>query len=338
MRDEQHGPKSILLSVVFVLFVGGNAQARQAETRWYATAPVLLPGPKGAFDEVSVKDPSVVFFEGKWHVFYTARGSREYTTGYVSSPTLEGLRNTPHHELKQVRGRSSRYACAPQVFFFAPQGLWYLVYQTRDANYQPVYSTTKTIDRPESWSEPEVLVEKHEGAKWIDFWVICDERTAYLFYTRSHRDVTVRTTTLDAFPHGWSKGKPVLGGVHEAVHIYKVKGLEEYHMIYELNERGVRSFGLAKANHLAGPWERVTDRYATGAQLGYESGSPRWTEMVSHGEMIRSGYDQRLEYDADSPVMLIQGRLNDTSDTPYPSLPWKLGLLRRDAKNNKDGK
>lgn len=310
----------------------------RADVQWQAGAPVLLAGQAGAFDETAVKDPSVVFIEGQWHVFYTARGNGEYTTGYVSAPTLEGLRNAPHHELKQVRGRSSRYACAPQVFFFAPQRLSYLIYQTRDANYQPVYSTTKTIDRPESWSEPEVLLAKNEGAKWIDFWVICDESTAYLFYTRSHRDVYVRTTTLEAFPHGWSEGKSVLSGVHEAVHIYKAKGCDEYHMIYELNERGARSFGLAKANRLTGPWEKVTDRYAAGSQLSYEPGCPRWTEMVSHGEMIRSGYDQRLEYDADSPVMLIQGRLNDTSDTPYPSLPWKLGLLRRNMKNIEDGK
>ncbi len=334
MRDRQHGLKPILHLLVFVLLLGG-ACAEGAETSWCVTVPVLLPGPAGSFDEVSVKDPSVVHFEGKWHVFYTARGRGEYATGYVSASTWEALRDAPHHELKQIRGRAERYACAPQVFFFAPQGLWYLVYQTRDANYQPVYSTTKTIEEPESWSSPEVLVAKSERAKWIDFWVICDETTAYLFYTRSHRDVCVRTTRLDAFPDGWSKGTPVFGGIHEAVHIYKVKGRPEYHMIYELNQKGVRSFGLARATKLAGLWERVTDDYATGQQLVWKDDCTRWTEMVSHGEMIRSGYDQRLEYDADEPTMLIQGLLKDATDVSYPSLPWKLGVIRRDAVQTK---
>jgi len=329
MRDRRHGLKPILLVLVCVLL--GAACAEGAGVSWCVTAPVLLPGSTGSFDEVSVKDPSVVYFEGKWHVFYTARGRGEYTTGYVAAPTWEMLKDAPHHELTQIRGRSQRYACAPQVFFFAPQGLWYLIYQTRDANYQPVYSTTKTIGKPESWTAPKPLLAKNERAKWIDFWVICDETTAYLFYTRSHRDVYVRTTRLDAFPNGWSKGKPVFGGIHEAVHIYKAQGRPEYHMIYELNHQGVRSFGLARAEKLTGPWEKVTDDYATGEQLAYGDGVERWTEMVSHGEMIRAGYDQRLEYDADKPAMLIQGLLKDATDVPYPSLPWKLGVIRRQA-------
>jgi len=29
-----------------------------------------------------------------------------------------------------------------------------------------------------------------------------------------------------------------------------------------------------------------------------------------------------------SPAMLIQGR-PDAADTPYPNLPWKLGLVKR---------
>jgi len=260
----RHGPKSILLFAGLVFFLAGGGRAEPTEAQWLAAPPVMLPGEAGSFDEVSAKDPSVVFFEGKWHVFFTARGREEYTTGHISASTLEGLRDAPHHELKRIRGRVSRYACAPQVFFFKPQGLWYLICQTRDANYQLVYSTTKTIGQPESWSVPEILVEKNESAKWIDFWVICDEAAACLFYTRRHREVYVRTTTLDAFPHGWGAGRPVFGGVHEAVHIYKVKGRDEYHMIYELNRQGVRSFGLARAQRLTGPWEKVTDDYATG--------------------------------------------------------------------------
>jgi hypothetical protein len=319
------GQKAILPLVV--LLACGSARPAS----WRTDAPVLKPGAAGAFDETAVKDPSVVFFEGRWHVFYTACGRQEYTTGYVSATTLEGLRTAPRHELTQIRGHHDRYACAPQVFFFEPQGLWYLVCQTRDANYQPVYSTTRTVDRPDSWSTPRVLLEKDENAKWIDFWVICDDTTAYLFYTRDHRDVIVRTTSLEAFPRGWSEGRTVFKGVHEAVHVYKVQGRDQYQMIYELNGQGTRSFGLAKASHPGGPWEKVMDVYATGTQLVFERGATRWTDMISHGEMIRSGYDQRLEYDANAPVMLIQGRLNDRGDTPYADLAWSLGLLRRSA-------
>ena len=39
-----------------------------------------------------------------------------------------------------------------------------------------------------------------------------------------------------------------------------------------------------------------------------------------------------------SPALLIQGRLNDATDTPYPNLPWKLGLIKRNTTGNTGGK
>ena len=315
----------------WLLLVGGAVASvsNAAEAKWRLGTPVLSPGAAGAFDEVAVKDPSVVFFAGRWHVFYTARGRGEYATGYVSAESLEQLQAARRHEIESMRGRGSRYACAPQVFFFRPQGLWYLICQTRDANYQPVYATTKTIEKPDSWSTPKPLLPKDEKAKWIDFWVICDASSAYLFYTRRHRDVYVRTTAIEKFPSGWSAGAKAFGPVHEAAHIYKAKGRGEYHMIYELNEGGVRSFGLATARQLGGPWNKVTDTWATGSQLTGGAGENLWTDIVSHGEAIRSGCDERLEYDAENPRLLIQGRTGTTADGPYQDLSWKLGIIDR---------
>jgi hypothetical protein len=296
--------------------------------RWAVGDPILGPGPQGSFDEVAVKDPSLVFFEGKWHVFYTARSRTEYTTGYVCAKELDGLQSAPRHELKMIRGRS-RYGCAPQVFYYEPQGKWYLIFQNRDANYQPVYATTTTISKPESWSKPLPLLRKDARAKWIDFWVICDETRAYLFYTQAHRAVVVRSTNLEAFPKGWGAGQEVLDGVHEAVHIYRARGGPGYHMIYELNRGGIRSFGLARAENLKGSWTKVTDDYASGDQLSYTGKTALWTDMVSHGEVIRSGHDQRMEYDPRGCRWLIQGILKEDSDLAYPSLRWKLGLMKK---------
>jgi len=206
---------------------------------------------------------------------------------------------------------------------------WYLIYQTRDSNYQPVYSTTEIISKGESWSTPRNLIAKDARAKWIDFWVMCDKATAYLFYTQSHRDIYVRATGIGDFPAGWGKGRKVFSGVHEAVHIYKVRGRKQYHMIYELNRNGVRSFGLAAAEHPAGPWKKITDEYATGAQLRCAKGRAPWTQEVSHGEAIRCGYDQLMEYEPDNCRWLIQGLMKAEHKGPYPSLPWKLGIIRR---------
>ncbi len=295
---------------------------------WQVSHPVMSVGPEGSFDEVSVKDPSIVFYKGKWHLFYTARSKKVYTTGYVSAKQLPDLHSAQRHELKMIRGKS-RYGCAPQVFYYQPQSKWYLIYQNLDSNYQPMYSTTVTISEPNTWNDPKSLLAKDSQEKWIDFWVICDKTKAYLFYTQGHDGVMVRSTSLEKFPGGWGKSRKVFDNIHEAVHVYKVKGRSEYHMIYELNRGGIRSFGLASATHLEGPWKKVTDRYATGEQLCYGEKTKKWTQMVSHGEAIRSGYTELMEYDPNNCRWLIQGILKNDSKRPYPSLPWKLGIINK---------
>ena len=312
--------------VFFVL-----AAMSQENQSWNISKPVFEKGKLGSFDEISVKDPSVVFFQNEWHLFYTARGNNEYTTGYVSAKELKDLNTAPRFELKQIRGKT-RYGCAPQVFYFAPQKKWYLVYQNLDSNYQPVFSTSADITKSELWTPYKNLIQKDSNKKWIDFWVIADDKKVYLFYTEAHNGVTVRSTTLNDFPNGWGKSRKVFDNVHEAVHIYKVKDKAEFHMIYELNTNGIRSFGLAKANKLDGDWEKVTDDYATGNQLKYSENTKVWTEMVSHGEVIRSGYDEKMEYDPENCRWLIQGILKSELTDDYPSLPWKLGVIKQVVK------
>jgi endo-1,4-beta-xylanase len=100
-------------------------------------------------------------------------------------------------------------------------------------------------------------------------------------------------------------------------------------MMYELNKEGMRSFGLAIAEDLAGPWRRITDRYATGDQLKAVGKTQTWTEMVSHGELLRSGYNEQMEYEPNGCRWLIQGVFKKDSKEPYPSLLWKLGIISK---------
>lgn len=298
------------------------------ENRWEIGVAVMSHGPDGSFDEISVKDPSIVFYEGMWHLFYTARSKEEYTIGYAGAENLTDLNSASRHELEMIRGET-RYGAAPQILYFEPQQQWYLIFQTRDEYYQPAFSTTKTISDPTSWSHPEPLLQKDSEEKWIDFWIISDEAKAYLFYTEGHNKIIVRSTDLESFPDGWSDGKEVFRDVHEAVHIYKVQGRNEFHMIYELNHDGIRSFGLAAAEKLSGPWEKITDRYATGDQLQFVGETRQWTDMVSHGEAIRAGCDQRMKYDPDNVRWLIQGLPEKNLEGPYKLLPWRLGIMSK---------
>lgn len=301
---------------------------QQKVDSWFIDKPIFEAGKQGSFDEIAVKDPSILFFENKWHLFYTARDSSEYTTGYVSAEKLSELQNASRHELGIIRGES-RYGCAPQVFFFEPQKKWYLIFQTRDSNYQPAFSTTKSISNPNSWSKAQNLIEKDSRKKWIDFWIIADQHRVYLFYTEAHFGVMVRSTSTNNFPNGWGKSRLVLENIHEAVHVYKVKEKNEFHMIYELNTNGIRSFGLAKANHLEGPWKKETDDYASNNQLILSKNVEPWTEMISHGELIRSNYNEFMEYEPYNCQWLIQGLLKKELKKEYTMLPWKLGIIKQ---------
>lgn len=312
-----------ILASFFLLISSDQAPYRF----WVVSDPILLPGKSGSFDETAVKDPSILYAEGKWHLFYTARGQNEYTTAYISADSLEKLQEAPRFTLKQIRGKSP-YGCAPQVFYFSPQEKWYLIFQSRDSNYQPAFSTTNNISDPQSWSKPAGLIKKDAKEKWIDFWVIADSSNAYLFYTQAHDSIMVRSTALEDFPHGWGPASAVLDQIHEAVHVYKVQNSEKYHLIYELNHDGIRSFGLAEAEHLSGPWQKVNENYANGRLLHYNSGQEKWTDMVSHGEIIRSGNDQFLEYDPENTQILIQGILSSKLKQDYADISWKLGLIK----------
>lgn len=317
----------LFLIFVFCSTAGQNKKPSE-ESKWEIRNPIFAADENNSFDEISVKDPSIVFFENKWHLFYTARSNTEYITAYVSAKNLDELNSANRNELKAIRGES-RYGCAPQIFYFEPQQKWYLIFQNRNSNYQPAFSTNKNISKPKNWSIPKNLIEKDSPKKWIDFWVIADQQNVYLFYTENHSGVMIRSTSIKEFPKRWSDSKLVFDNVHEAVHIYKVKNKQEFHMIYELNKNGIRSFGLAIANQLEGPWEKNTDEYATANQLNFGKDVTNWTEMISHGEAIRSGYNQLLEYEPVNCSWIIQGIKKSDLNKPYEMLPWKLGIIKQ---------
>lgn len=297
---------------------------------WKAGPAIMGPGRPGAFDNIAVKDPTIVRYDGYWHIFYTAAGDEGFSIGYSAAPTFEELDAAPRHNLDYLKG--ANYAAAPQVFYFTPEEQWYLIYQTQESNYQPVYSTTRDIFDPSSWSAPKPLVTKDDRGKWIDFWVICDDENAYLFYTRKQVDVMVMSTPLDQFPEGFSSPVLAYSPIHEATAIYKVAGRDEYHLLYEEREdiaTNKRKFGLATAPALSGPWALASDAYSAGGLLEWPEGATAWTDQVSHGEMIRTGYDEKLEYDPVKSRFLIQGFITAASDENYDNLPWRLGIITR---------
>jgi hypothetical protein len=325
------------LAALFVLSCNPPySQTVNTPSKWIGGPAIFLAGENGSFDDEGVKDPTIVNYRGKWRLFYTISRKEPGGIGYVSAERLDLLNTAPRHRLSQFNGQTSdSKGGAPQVFYFEPQKLWYLIYQTKDFNRQPVYSTTPTIDKPQSWSETKNLMPREEpDVKWIDFWIICDDDNAYFFYSRGRKDVYVRWTKIDDFPNGFGPAhlafSPMPEPLTEAVHIYKVKGRKQYHMFYETRPPGedIRRYGLATASNLLGPWTRVADDFAIGDKLIFPKQTDRWTDVVSHGEMIRSGYNQKLEYDPADTRFLIQGIRSKQHRDEAQRPGWGMGIIK----------
>ncbi len=320
---------------------------------FWSLSPPLLAAEQGRKDFCySVKDPSVVFYNGRWHVFDTTRSTiRSHRVEYVSFRRWEEANASKRHVLNC---RGTEYIAAPQVFYFRPQKKWYLIYQAiekgRKPALQPAYSTTENIEDPNSWSPAALLFDKDpEGvSQWIDFWIICDEKKAYLFFTSMDGRLWRSWTNLKDFPRGFVECKVVLTEdnpdwrLFEAGHIYRLKGARKYLAIIEAIRKAPpsdrRYYVAYTADRLDGEWKPLAtsldNAFASAAPWkGHPAGNviqpkPRWTDNISHGELIRAGYDETMTVDAANLQFVIQGVLaEDAAGKKYGEIPWRLGIL-----------
>ncbi|HVJ81002.1 MAG TPA: non-reducing end alpha-L-arabinofuranosidase family hydrolase [Planctomycetia bacterium] len=325
---------------LFVLSMIGSAEEPLLAPpyRWKASG-VLVASEKGREDPChAIKDPTVVRHDGKWHVFATIRSkTRTHQIEYLAFEDWAKADGAKRHVLTFNPG----YFCAPQVFYFTPHRKWYLIHQIavkgRKPELQPAFSTSEKIDDPNGWSASTPLVEKDApGMKtWIDFWVICDEEKAHLFFTSFEGKFWRAETKLADFPRGWTTPQVVLeGDFWEAAHVYKVKGSTRFFAMIEAEDKqrgNARYYKAYAADKLDGKWRPLADSrenpFASRANLA-AAGGETWSDSVSHGELLRTGFDERLEVDPVDVKFLYQG-VSDTDrrGKAYGEIPWKLGIL-----------
>ena len=309
-----------------------------APFRWKSSAPLVAPVERPDDPCYSVKDPSVVRHGNRWHLFCTIRSAkRSHQIEYCSFADWKDANSATRHVLKLSGG----YFCAPQVFYFGPQRKWYMILQVADPSgrplLQPAYSTSDDVSDPASWTKPELLYTTHpENVKaWIDFWVICDSDKAHLFFTSNNGLLWRAETKLASFPRGWDAPRVVIeGDIFEASCTYKLKGQEKYLTLVEAEAKGRaggwRYFKAYLADALDGSWKPLADAwdnpFAGPVNVGFAG--QKWSDSISHGELLRAGVDERLEVDPADLRFLYQGVLErDRKGKPYGEIPWRLGIL-----------
>lgn len=317
----------------------GVTQANSLSTgsfNWIASPPVLEPTEVDGENWLSVKDPSIVRYKDRWHLFCTVRGTkRTHAIIYLAFDKWSQAKTADQQVLKCHPG----YFCAPHVFYFTPHKKWYLICQAADDSwepkYQPAFSSTADITAPDSWSKLTPLFKTKPANinAWLDFWVICDDTKAHLFFTSLDGKMWRAETSLAQFPTGWST--PVIalqGDVFEASHTYRLSASNKYMTLIEAqNGHGWRYYKAYLADRLDGAWIPLAAEKdkSFASMLNVKHPAERWTDVISHGELLREGYDEKLIVDHDNLRLLFQGVTDRArAGKNYGQIPWRLGILK----------
>jgi Glycosyl hydrolase family 62. len=326
---------------VVLALAAGPVLAAGPLFQWKSTAPLLLPKPDATHESLALKDPTVVRVNGKYHVFMTTASERGgWEMAYASFTDWSKASEAPITYLN-LSAIGPGYHCAPQVFYFAPQKLWYLIYQ---GGAGPMYSTSTTLDDPMSWSAPKAffsttpeIVKTATGkGNWLDFWNICDAKTCYLFGADDEGRIFRSATAIGKFPQGY-EGTTVIAAqesnradLFEAPMIYKIKGTGKYLAAVEAMGPKGRYFRAWTLDTLAGAWKPLAaslDNAFAGA-LNVSFDGPVISDGVSHGELVRDNFDQTPTVDFCKPVQfLYQALTPDSGEKNYLKLPYRLALL-----------
>ena len=327
---------------MLAVIMGGLALAVQANPTefrlpeaWEYSAPLIAPEKRDREPSRAQKDPSVVFYDGRWHVFMTVKLPKRSAIEYCS---FEKWEDADASERTVLKVSDSDYFGACQIFYFKPHRKWYLVYQMGVPGTKKMwvaYSTTENLSDPRSWTKAKPMLDGGKGdprvVGGLDYWIICDDARAYLFLTSLNGKMWRLWTTLEDFPTGFRDCRLALQAkIFEASHTYRLKGLNQYVTLIE--ENGRRYYKAYIADRLDGEWKPVADTaerpFAGWMNIRPGQGVKPWTDNVSHGELIRDGIDQTLTVDPHDLRFVFQGMLDrDKRGKGYGAFSWRIGIL-----------
>ncbi len=305
---------------------------------WTTTGPIIVPKSDASHDLVAVKDPTIVRYNGRWHVYASSVGRGGiYGMVYTSFADWADAPKANLYYMSKTPGFDT-YVAAPQLFYFTPKKKWFLIFQSGP----PMFSTSDDPGDPTKWDRPQPLCPRtpaivSENGGWLDFWVICDAQFCHLFFSNDHGRWYKSKTPVDRFPRGFGEPEVVLsdpeaGRVFEASNVYKIGGTGKYLALIEAFDNSSnwhRYFRSWIADRLEGPWTVLHDD-ARAPFAGIENvtfDGEAWTQDISHGEMIRAGYDETMVIEGPRLQYVYQGFAPGSNTNDYNGIPWKLGLL-----------
>ncbi len=336
---------SLNMSNVSVIMTSANTQvcALPNTLKWQSSAVLVNIKPDAKHPIVSVKDPTIQKYNGKYLIYCTVYNTKSvngssqgWSMQFIQFSDFSQANSATPIFMDQIPGFSG-YKCAPELFYYEPKKIWYLIWQQQD----PAYSTSTTPDNPSSWSAPKRFYPNGIPTNPklpIDYFLIADDKSFYIFFTGDDGKVYRAKTTLENFPNGFAA--PVIvknlstSIIFEASSHYKIKGTTNtyLHLVEGMGSTG-RVYSAWTSEGLEGDWKDYkvgsNTPFAGKNNVTYAPGVKDWSDDVSHGELIRENPNQNQEVDPCHFQLLYQGRdpADHSGDSDYGLLPYRLGLL-----------
>lgn len=352
MPATSHNCFSILVTLIILTLIGcggetpytssssgsiSGACALPGSPSWEASSPLVV----NQFDDRSgsIHAPSIVNYRGNWHLFASAMTwggpqPEQIRSVYLSFSDWNEAGVAMQTPLNTTLMGN---AMAPQVFYFRPHKLWYLL-----SDMDSSYATNQDIANVNGWSEQYDLFNSPSNAPIVlDQWVICDETHCYLFFSGAD-GLYVAKTELAQFPNfgvdtkvipARSEGKNYVGYMSPSV--YKIKGEQRYLMLAMekyANRSPLEQMLAWQSTSLDGPWELLSDSHTnpfiSDGNIQWPDDNTRWAVGIYDGELIRDGYDERQTVDPCNLEFLFNGDTSTfISGGTYVEV-HEIGLLR----------
>jgi len=271
----------------------------------------------------AIKDFTHVYYNGQ-HIIHMTY----YTTGWNSGTIAPFADWADANAAKQT---ASSTGVAPELMYYAPKKVWINSKQwCSGASFCWMEATDVT--KPSSFaSKGNLLTETitDNKAAPIDHTLICDDSKCYIFYADDNGHIYSGSMPKASFPGTFSGTKKILSDTQarlfEAVEVYKIKGQKLYLMMVEcMSPRYFRAF---TATDLGGTWTALAGATTQAQPLaGKNNVTGGWSEDISHGDMVRSSYDEYKEIDPCNLQLIYQGYKAPFSGQ-YGLTPYQLGLL-----------
>jgi len=318
------------------------AQSIPTSYSWTSTGPLINAKSDATHNINAVKDPSAVLFNGRWVIYASdvdANGNYNMEYLNVAADWSDAATATPYF-MDNTPGFKG-YHTAPQVFYFAPQNKWYLIFQSG----QPQFSTNSDPTKPQNWTTPTNFYASQPASvsNWIDFWVICDSVNCYLFFNGDNGNFYRASTPIGNFPNGFNTPVIVASSTQfnmfEADNVYSIEGNGGYLANIEcLGPNGQRYFRALWASSLGGTWSSLgnTDNFPTPFlgqdNVTFNSGVSAWTTSFSSGGLLIDGNDQTASVNLNNLRFLYQGANPAAyAGDAYNLIPWHLALATSKA-------